>query len=136
MLHFSSLKIHSKRKLFIINLFCFVKWHPASSKVENVQTCYHMTIQVFQRIMHHLEMMHRGSILHNCSSFAALILFSVHFSHLEHFDICQAGKTKRNRGGIRERRSKRVRQWWGLVGRPQDTVLVIHPLLILFLVIN
>ena len=58
--------------------------------------CYHMTIQVLRNSVHHLKIMHRGSISHNHLYFAALILILLLPFNLEHIDICQADKTKRN----------------------------------------
>ena len=62
----------------------------------------------------HLLMKHRGSILHNCLCFAALILLLDFYPYSEYFDICQEGEIE----GVIGRGTGRETRGWGC-GRAQ-----------------
>ena len=105
-------------------------------KIEAVCVHPHAFICDLERNACHLQIKHKGSILHIYPYFAALILLPIIF-HFPQHELISAKKAKlRELVGEVKKMNQRGRQWWGLVERPQHTVQVVHPLFLFEFCLN
>ena len=114
----------------LCNLFFFFKFKTMSpcQKTEAMHAHPRTVIQDLESSACHLQIKHKGYILGKYPYFATLILLAI-ISPFPQHELISAKKARlQELIGEVEEDEPEERQWWGLVGRPQHTVQVVHPL--------